>query len=356
MTKNIGFLSYYGWGRGLAMTTLGYVKMLNGENNIFVLKQGLNPVSKDFQLEGVNVTEYPDYIVPKEFFRKWILDNNIQAVIFNEYKQWTDEPENLVKVAKDMHCKVYGNLVMERFKKEQTEDYDRILVQCLTVERYMRKNKVRKFVYTPYSIDLNEFPKVEKKLGETFTFFHPGGWGGVHNRKNTDLVIEAFRLLHKEQPNTKLVITSQKALDFKFESTEGIHIIDKNLSREELISYYYDADAVVLPSKWETIGIPILEALAAGVPVITSDAPPMNEFVRTGMNGYLCKGSMKKFKDIEIFGIEIEANELRKNMENIMNKDLHPILSRNARYVVEKFYNLEENKKYFLDFIREDLK
>ena len=43
-------------------------------------------------------------------------------------------------------------------------------------------------------------------------------------------------------------------------------------------------------------------------------------------------------------------------MENVMNKTLYPMLSRNARYIAKTLYDLDKNKKYFLDFLNEDLK
>ena len=43
-------------------------------------------------------------------------------------------------------------------------------------------------------------------------------------------------------------------------------------------------------------------------------------------------------------------------MINIMNKMLYGVLSRNARYVAEKIYDLKKNKKYFLELLTKDLK
>jgi glycosyltransferase involved in cell wall biosynthesis len=184
-----------------------------------------------------------------------------------------------------------------------------------------------------------------------FTFFHPGGYGGVHERKNTRLVIEAFKALDRD--DTKLIISSQKPLTGDF--PPNIEVISKDLPRKELIDLYYKADMVVLPSKWESIGLPILEGLAAGKPVIVPNAPPMNEFIRTGMNGYLVTGDMKRYPGIGVFAIETSANAIKNAMINSMNGSLYSILSRNSRYVIEELYDLEKNKKYFLDFLEKDL-
>ncbi|RME82244.1 MAG: glycosyltransferase family 1 protein [Caldilineae bacterium] len=55
-----------------------------------------------------------------------------------------------------------------------------------------------------------------------------------------------------------------------------------DLSLREMVAEYHQADAVVFPSLLEGFGMPIIEAQACGVPVITSDLEPM----RTVTGGY----------------------------------------------------------------------
>lgn len=353
--RRIGFLSFWGWGRGQAYVTLAYAKMLIPEYDVYILKQGTNKTQSEFNID-VNVMEVPNYHVDPSVFKTWIKANKIDVVVFNEYNQWDNDGENLVQVAKDAGAKTLGYLVWEKWtKKEDYNDYDRLLAPTVSFERFFRKNKIRNFSYTPYSVDLEEFPKPEEHRDNSrpFTFFHPGGWGGVHNRKNTDVVIEAFSRLDKE--NVKLIITSQKKLEFKKELPKNVEIIDKNLSRKELVDLYYQADCVVLPSKWETVGLPILESLAAGVPVITSNAPPMNEFISEGLNGYVTPGDMKKYPDIGVYSIEIAPDVLVNKMINVMNMMLHTVLRRNSRYIVEELYDQKKNKKHLIKLIEKVL-
>lgn len=357
MTKNkkrIGFLSYWGFGRGMSYVTLGFVKMLQDEYDTFILKQGGNQISSEFKGHGI-VDETPGYMVPKDTFRNWIKNHKLDAVLFNEYNQWKESPVDLINIAREEGCKIYGYLVMEKFKPEQTEFYDRILVPTVSFERFMRRHKCRNFTYVPYSIDLNEFTPQTRDKNKKFTFFHPGGWGGVFERKNTDAVIEAFRQL-KDRDDIKLIITSQKKLDYLEDIPDNVEIIDKELSRQEMINMYYNCDATILPSKWETIGIPILESLAAGKPVITSNVPPMNEFIINCMNGYTCTPLMQNYPDISVIGAEITPIEIKKKIELMTNEMTYDIIKRNSRKIVEQIYDLEKNKHYFLDFLEKDLK
>jgi glycosyltransferase involved in cell wall biosynthesis len=55
----------------------------------------------------------------------------------------------------------------------------------------------------------------------------------------------------------------------------------------ELVDAYHATDAFVFASKTETQGVVLVEAMAAGCPVVALDAPGVREVVRDGENGYL---------------------------------------------------------------------
>jgi len=351
--KRIGFLSYYGFGRGQSYVTLCHSKMLIPEYDVFILKQGTNKNAPEFDID-VNITEVPNYNVDPKVFKEWVTTNKLDAVMFMEYNQWTNDGNNLIQVAKDCGAKTYGWIVWEKWAgKEAYSDYDRLIAPTVSMERFFRKNKIRNFTYIPYSLDFKEFDGREKIKNEKFTFFHPGGFGGVYNRKNTSIVLDAFKIL--DNKDTQLIITSQKPLDEKYVNSENIKIIDKELSRKELLDLYHKADVVLLPSKWETVGLPILESISSGTPVITSNVPPMNEFINEGVNGYLVNGEMTKYPGIGIYACDVSALALKNKMINSMNKMLYPITAKNSLFISRQLYDIEKNKKYFLDFLKEDL-
>ena len=57
------------------------------------------------------------------------------------------------------------------------------------------------------------------------------------------------------------------------------------LHGEDLASAYASADAFVLPSETETLGLVTLEAHASGLPVIAADGPVARELIRDGVDG-----------------------------------------------------------------------
>ncbi len=64
----------------------------------------------------------------------------------------------------------------------------------------------------------------------------------------------------------------------------GVHILGARGDIPELMAA---ADAFVFPSLFEGLGVALLEAMAGGLPVVTTDVAPMNTIVTHGETGLL---------------------------------------------------------------------
>jgi glycosyltransferase involved in cell wall biosynthesis len=104
--------------------------------------------------------------------------------------------------------------------------------------------------------------------------------------KNLDRLIRAFAEFRKAKPEFRLVIAGmhgQQSRDLerlarKLGLAEAVRFTGW-IPREELYNLFRDAHAFIYPSSFEGFGMPVLEALASGIPTACSEIPPIREFV-----------------------------------------------------------------------------
>jgi glycosyltransferase involved in cell wall biosynthesis len=113
----------------------------------------------------------------------------------------------------------------------------------------------------------------------------------ISPRKNHLRLIKAFELVHQNNLNNdaELMIVGQLRKDIpEFESTlRDIQRRNKDikitlagyLTDSEILSLYEEADVFVYPSLYEGFGLPVLEAMACGCPVIASNVSSLPEVV-----------------------------------------------------------------------------
>jgi glycosyltransferase involved in cell wall biosynthesis len=83
----------------------------------------------------------------------------------------------------------------------------------------------------------------------------------------------------------------------------------ENLSREDLLTKYHNADIFALLSQYESYGIVVAEALASGTPVIVANTSALSEWV----DGENCLG----------INYPIDIKELVYLMEKNIGKQVH---------------------------------
>ena len=116
--------------------------------------------------------------------------------------------------------------------------------------------------------------------------------GGVEERKNSVRLLEAFRQLLAIHPSAQLVIVGGASLldharyRLQFESLIAAdRVLERAVVRlgavpdREMPSLYRLADALIFPSVKEGFGLVVLEAMASGVPVVTSRIAPFTEYL-----------------------------------------------------------------------------
>ncbi len=117
--------------------------------------------------------------------------------------------------------------------------------------------------------------------------------GRMAAEKNLATIIRAFPQIQESRPDAKLlVVGSGPYLERYYDlvrhmELSGDVIFTGFVPDADLPKYYAAADAFAIASKFETQGIVILEALAAGCPVAGANYRAIPEFVHEGQNGHL---------------------------------------------------------------------
>ena len=131
-------------------------------------------------------------------------------------------------------------------------------------------------IYNPLTLTPGEVSK-----GTSKKFLAVGRFSRLH--KGFDLLIEAFRIFAKENEEWTLDIVGEgieepiyrkMIKDYQLEDRIHIHPFTNNIQK-----YYSEAQVYVLSSRWEGFGLVLVEAMAHGLPIISSDLPTSQEIM-----------------------------------------------------------------------------
>ncbi len=281
--------------RGASYVSKGLADALSTEHEVFIYARGGEEYAQNdstWSLPNVTWGRRTRLSVPTPIhmpdFKKWLMEKKIEVVIFNEQHWW---PPVFLCLKLGVRVGTYVD-----YYTEETIPffgcYDFLI--CTTRRHWEVFGWHPQARYVPWGTDLELFrPQThEKELDDPLVFFHSAGMSP--QRKGTDEVIQAFSRI---EGNARLIIHSQV-------STRGalpglVPLIDQMiaLGRMELIErtvsapgLYHLGDVYVYPSRLDGLGLTITEALACGLPVIATDAAPMNEFIDSSV-GRLVKVS-----------------------------------------------------------------
>lgn len=107
--------------------------------------------------------------------------------------------------------------------------------------------------------------------------------GTFAGRKNHALLIEALARIHKQIPHLLVLAgTAGDQLDICRRLAESLGIAHRirweiKVPRERLLSLYQHADGFLYPPLYEGFGIPLVEAMAAGLPIAAHNIPVFRE-------------------------------------------------------------------------------
>lgn len=107
-------------------------------------------------------------------------------------------------------------------------------------------------------------------------------------------LLEAFDKI-KDKYNCELRVISifPKEILNKYSWDKKVKLVEAKLPREELAKHFRESDIFIYPTRIDTYGFVVIEAMACGLPVITTDIYAIPEMIKNGKNGLLIKPLIK---------------------------------------------------------------
>ena len=123
----------------------------------------------------------------------------------------------------------------------------------------------------------------------------------MKGEKNLDFLLKSFRIVANRISDVHLLLVGDGPLKYQLIDLAKELDIASQLSftgylpRSEVISCCASADLFVFSSMTETQGLVLLEAMAAGTPVVAVDALGVSALIKNGQGGCLCESSTEMF-------------------------------------------------------------
>lgn len=188
-----------------------------------------------------------------------------------------------------------------RYTLERSDELIVIDDESYDVYTKMMPNEKDKFHLLPTAIDTDLFRPLPNKHILKNEYRLPSDKniilyvGRLSYKKGVDLILDAFYALHSQRPSTILVVAGEGEDETLFHERVGRLGIGSSviflgqISHDELPKLYNCADVAVIGSFHESLALVILEALACGVPVVSTPVGIAPKVIRDGQSGFLVR-------------------------------------------------------------------
>ena len=170
---------------------------------------------------------------------------------------------------------------------------------------FMQSNIVKPIRIIPFGIDFDKYTPEGPKLFDDATittkynFLFVGQWLQQGDRKNIIGTIRTFLNLFKDNPDVGLILKSylvgagtvdkmgidaqiqglRQQMGLKEDEGPKIYLVHGALTEENMVKLYRNADSFLLPTTGEAWGMPLMEAAAMGLPIITTGGTGAESFL-----------------------------------------------------------------------------
>lgn len=157
------------------------------------------------------------------------------------------------------------------------------------INKGIHKSRITVLPIRPELESFLKSPRFERG-GNVLTFL---AMSRFSSEKNIPLIVDAFSVLHNEYPNIRLRLVGdgpEKAYVEKYiqngGAAEAVTILPWT---EDAVGEMQKADIFLLASRHEAYGLTLVEAMASGLPIITTDVGCVGELVKNGVHGIVTR-------------------------------------------------------------------
>lgn len=157
--------------------------------------------------------------------------------------------------------------------------------------------------------------------------------GVIDPRKGQHFLVGSMPNIIREYPHTRLILVGRSFTQSQKEYLQTLRnqvrslglqekvIFIDNTSRDELIQLYLSSSVFALPTRAEMFGLVFLEAMGAGLPIVSTNRPYIKEILGNGEAGIVVE---RQEKSIETAILTLLGNEsIRKKMGDNGKKLVH---------------------------------
>lgn len=215
--------------------------------------------------------------------------------------------------------------------------------ECLHATAQMEDDNIKalgfqKPIYIiPNGVDLKDITRTKEKYGTKKIVF----LSRIHPKKGIEILLEAWRNCYTEGWTLEIAGIGEEdymsSLIGSVEDLENVRFVGAQYG-EEKWDFLRSADAMVLPTHSENFGIVVAEALAVGVPVITTQGTP--------------------WEDLEIYKcgwwIDLSVHNLEDTLVKVFNAPimLLEVMGKQGRELIKNKYDIEVMGKQMLELYK----
>lgn len=254
---------------------VGRYNMMNFKGTLYDLRVSMNDLNCDI-FHGFEGAVLYSMRKAKKNGAIAILDQPIfyhqtsRAILVSEYERWGVTPPSYL----------YLDDVNIRRKDAEIKEADYIVVPTEAIaEDFRRLGK--KAVVVQYGFDPERF-STGKKDDNVFRILFVGIVGF---RKGVIYLLEAFKQLNLKNAELILISPIDKEFEVCLRSYEGLFKYIKSVSNDSLRGYYVNSSVFVFPSLVEGSAYVTYEAMACGLPIITTENA--GTVTRDGQDGFV---------------------------------------------------------------------